>query len=66
MNPTLWRAIEKDRRVRNQETSALNRRLRAEGLRPVKLEPSLDQCLKKLKRLESRTRARTPKPETRS
>ena len=56
-NPARWREIEKVRRVRNRETSALNRRLRAEGLRPMELEPSLEQRVKKLQQLEARTRA---------
>jgi hypothetical protein len=56
-DPTQWRAREQERRARNQETSALNRRLRAEGLPPMELEPSLEQRVKKLQQLEARTGA---------
>jgi hypothetical protein len=58
-NPTLWREVETGRRARNRDTAALNRRLRAEGLSPVELEPSLAQRVKKLKQIEARERART-------
>jgi hypothetical protein len=40
--PRSWDELEKARKSRNRETAALNRRLRAERLRPVRLEPSLE------------------------
>jgi hypothetical protein len=58
-NPARWRELEKARRARNRETSALNRRLRAEGLQPLELEPSFEQRVKKLQRLEASTRAQS-------
>jgi hypothetical protein len=58
-NPTLWRQMETGRRERNRKNAVLNRRLRAEGLQPVALEPSLAQSVKKLKQIEARERART-------
>jgi hypothetical protein len=58
-HPRLWCELEKARKGRNRETAALNRRLRAEGLRPVRLEPSLEQRVKKLQQLDARESART-------
>jgi hypothetical protein len=65
-HPDLWGELEKVRKSRNRETAALNRRLRAEGLRPVRLEPSLEQRVKKLQQLEARESARTATPRKRS
>ena len=65
-HPSVWRELEKTRRIRNRETAALNRRLRAEGLRLVKLEPSLEQRVKKLQQLDARESARTATPRKRS
>ena len=57
--PDLWREREDQRRARNRERIELNRRLRAEGCRPVELAPSLKQRLKKLQQIEARRRAAT-------
>jgi hypothetical protein len=57
--PALWQALEKGRLELNRETALLNRRLRAEGLRPIELEPSLPQRVKKLQQLDARKSART-------
>jgi hypothetical protein len=65
-HPDLWGELEQARKSRNRETGALNRRLRAEGLRPVKLEPSLEQRVKKLQQLDARESARTATPRKRS
>jgi hypothetical protein len=65
-NPTLWRQLETGRRARNREKAALNRRLRAEGLRPVELELSSAQRVKKLQQLEARNKAESAKRTTRS
>jgi hypothetical protein len=58
-NPVLWCKPEMDRRARNRDTAALNRKLRAEGLHPVELEPSLAQRMKKLQQLDARETAET-------
>lgn len=58
-NPALWRKIEQARLQRNRKTESINKRLRAERLRPMELEPSLDQRVKKLKQLEARAFARS-------
>ncbi|HVC21601.1 MAG TPA: hypothetical protein VNE16_16135 [Vicinamibacterales bacterium] len=55
--PDWWQQRERERRARNRAKGPLNRRLRAEGFRPVALEPSLGQKMQKLKRLEARNRA---------
>jgi hypothetical protein len=65
-NPALWRQLEISRRARNRETAALNRRLRADGLRPVELELSLAQRVKKLRQLEARNKAESAKQTMRS
>ena len=64
--PRSWADLDKARKSRNRETAALNRRLRAEGLRPVRLEPSLEQRVKKLQQLDARESARTATPRKRS
>jgi len=46
--------------------AAINRRLRAEGLQPVELEPSLAQRVKKLQQLEARNTAESARRTTRS
>jgi len=63
---TEWKNREKRRLARNRETVAVNRRLRAEGLRPIELEPSFAQRVKKLKQLEAGNRARTATRKTRA
>jgi hypothetical protein len=60
-NPEIWRKMESDRRARNKKTTVLNRRLRAEGLRPVPLTLSLAERVKKLRQLEAMNNARTAK-----
>jgi hypothetical protein len=60
-NPSLWRHMESGRRARNRETAALNRRLRAEGLRPIEPQLSLAQRVKKLQRLEALNKAKSAK-----
>jgi hypothetical protein len=60
-NPAAWRQIESCRRARNRETAALNRRLRAEGLRPVALELSLARRVKKLQQIAARNHAKSAK-----
>lgn len=60
-NPELWRQMEVDRRARNRKTTILNKRLRAEGLRPVTLDLSLAQRVKKLQQLEARNHAQSSK-----
>jgi hypothetical protein len=65
-NPALWQELDLARQARNQDSAAVNRRLRAEGLRPVALEPSLGQRVKKLQQLEARNKAESAKPKTRS
>jgi hypothetical protein len=64
-NPILWRKLEMDRRARNREKAVLNRRLRAEGLHPVELEPSLAQRMKKLQQIDARESTRTATRTTR-
>jgi hypothetical protein len=65
-DPALWRELDLARQARNQETAAVNRRLRAEGLRPVSLELALSQRVKKLQQLEAPNKAKSAKPERRS
>ncbi len=55
--PDVWRGRERIRRARRRESAALARRLRAAGLPPPALEPSLTQKVKKLQQLEARNRA---------
>jgi hypothetical protein len=64
-DPAEWEKREKSRLARNRETAAINRRLRAEKLRPIELEPSFEQRVKKLQQLEARNRAGTATRETR-
>jgi hypothetical protein len=64
-NPALWRRLESGRRARNRETAALNRRLRAEGLRPIEPQLSMSQRVKKLQRLEASNKAKSAKRATR-
>jgi len=64
-NPILWRKLEMERRARNRQTAVLNRRLRAEGLHPVELEPSLAQRMKKLQQIDARESTRTATRTTR-
>ena len=66
-NPARWREqLQQTRRAQNRETSALNRRLRAEGLRPMELEPTLEQRVKKLQQLEARNRGGSATARSRS
>lgn len=55
--PERWRRQEAQRRLRNREKVELNRMLRAAGCRPMDLEPSLAQKMKKLQRLDATNRA---------
>jgi hypothetical protein len=55
--PESWKRIEASRLARNRETTALNRRLRGAGLRPVPLDLSFEQRVKELQKLESVNRA---------
>jgi len=55
-HPDQWRKLESDRLRKNSEQSALNQRLRAEGLRPIEPELSLQQRKTKLRQLEARNR----------
>jgi hypothetical protein len=64
-DPTEWKDGEKGL-ARNCETAAINRRLRADGLRPIELEPSFERRVKKLQQLEAPNRARTATRKTRS
>jgi hypothetical protein len=63
-NPSIWRQIDERRRARNRENAALNRPLRAAGLRPVRLQLSLGQMVKKLQRLEARRRTESASSRT--
>ena len=56
-HPELWRKMEAARVTRNLELAELNRTLRSAGCRPVALEPSLRQKMKKLHRMQSPNRA---------
>jgi hypothetical protein len=58
-HPALWRQMDEGRVARNQATAVLNRRLRAEGLRPVEVKRSLQQRVRKLQQPDVRTRAGT-------
>ncbi len=57
-HPAAWFALESARRVANMDTTAINRRLRALGLPPLSLSPSLVQRKQKLRRLEAQNAAR--------
>ena len=56
-HPDLWRRADALRIARNRAQAELNRRLRAAGCRPVTMDPSLQQMMKKLHHLEARNRA---------
>jgi hypothetical protein len=56
-HPDAWRAGEASRRAENREIAEMNRRLRALGLEPVSLEPSLAQRRQNLQLLERRVAA---------
>jgi hypothetical protein len=56
-DPELWRKVEAARVTRNLDLAELNRKLRSAGCRPVTLEPSLRQKLKKLRRMQALNRA---------
>jgi hypothetical protein len=58
-HPDLWQRADDARIARNKAQAELNRRLRAAGCRPVMMEPSLMQKMKKLRQLQARNRAET-------
>jgi hypothetical protein len=49
--PDAWRSREAERRAENKEIAATNRRLRAAGLEPLRLRPTLAQRRQELQRL---------------
>lgn len=55
--PDLWRHLDAERVARNLALTELNRKLRSAGCRPVALEPSLMQKVKKLRRIQALNRA---------
>ena len=63
-HPDLWQRADDARIARNKAQAALNRRLRAAGCRPVMIELSLKQKMKKLQQLQGRNRAETAKART--
>lgn len=56
-HPELWRRAEASRIARNKAQAGLNRALRAARCKPVEIELSLKQKMKKLQQLEARNRA---------
>lgn len=62
-HPEAWRRVEAQRIAGNREQAALNRALRAAGCRPVALQISLAQKVKKLQQLEERSYAKAAVPE---
>ena len=56
--PGVWRICEEARRAENREIAKTNRRLRAIGLEPVRLQPSLSQCRQELQRLQQSNEAK--------
>jgi hypothetical protein len=57
--PDLWRRLDAGRVARNLALAELNRKLRSAGCRPVALEPSLGQKMKKLRRIQALNLAET-------
>ena len=55
--PELWRQVDAERIASNLALTELNRKLRSAGCRPVALEPSLQQKMKKLQRIQDLNRA---------
>ena len=55
--PELWRQVDAARVARNLALVELNRTLRSAECRPVALEPSLQQKMKKLHRMQALNRA---------
>lgn len=55
--PDLWRRLEAERRAENTVIAATNERLRAAGLAPVRLRPTLARRRQNLQRLERRNAA---------
>jgi|SRR5687768_16259149 len=60
-HPDLWQRADEARIARNKAQGELNRKLRAAGCKPVMLEPSLRQRVRKLQQLQARNRAETAK-----
>ena len=52
--PDVWQSREAERRAENGEIAATNRRLRALGLEPLRLQPSLAQRRQELQRLQQK------------
>jgi len=60
-HPDLWQRADEARVARNKSQDELNRKLRAAGCKPVMMELSLKQKMKKLQQLQARNRAETAK-----
>jgi hypothetical protein len=58
-HPDLWQRADAARLARNKAQDELNRKLRAAGCKPVMIEPSLKQKMKKLQQLQAQNRAET-------
>ena len=56
-NPAAWRQVELTRRTANKDTTEINRRLRALGLTPMRLSPSLGLRRQELRHLQARNAA---------
>jgi hypothetical protein len=56
-SPEVWRRVEIARRAENRNVAAINRRLRALGLTPMRLSPSLGRRRQELRRLQARNAA---------
>ena len=63
-HPDLWQRGNEARVARNRAQGELNRKLRAAGCKPVMLEPSLKQRMRKLQQLQAQNRAETAKLRT--
>jgi hypothetical protein len=56
-HPDLWRQVDVARIARNQQLAELNTKLRSAGCRPVTMEPSLRQKMRRLQQLQARNNA---------
>jgi hypothetical protein len=65
-HPDLWQRADSARIARNKAQTDLNRTLRAAGCRPVSMELSLKQKMKKLQQLEAQNRAEIASSRKRS
>jgi len=63
-HPDLWQRADEARIARNKAQGELNRKLRAAGCKPVLLEPSLRQRVRKLQQLQAQNRAEIAKLRT--